>query len=174
MIGHHFDNIYFHTKSIEKSRGLGYKNKNGISDKLLFDILKSFSWNAKNLASDSDLWNYMFGLNGAGEKINTKSAKERTNEVWRRIINNLPYLLKNKGTRKGIYAIMACYGIPSSNLSILEFGGPEASKRFDEEADWLNFAHSQAIANIDAEHERRKTLFMADRKSTRLNSSHRT
>ena len=27
MIGHHFDTIYYHTKSIEKSRGLGYKSK---------------------------------------------------------------------------------------------------------------------------------------------------
>jgi hypothetical protein len=36
----------------------------------------------------------------------------------------------------------------------------EYNRRFDNEADWLNFAHSQAMANIDAEHERRKTLFM--------------
>jgi hypothetical protein len=36
MVGQHFDNIYFHTKAIEKSRGLGYKAKDGISDKLLF------------------------------------------------------------------------------------------------------------------------------------------
>ena len=41
----------------------------------------------------------------------------------------------------------------------------EYNRRFDNEADWLNFAHSQAIANIDAEHERRKTLFMAGMKS---------
>ena len=127
MIGHHFDNIYFHTKSIEKSRGLGYKSKDGISDKLLFDTLKSFSWDAKNLAADADLWKYVFGKTSEGNEIQTNPAKQRTNEVWRRIVNNLPYLLKHKGTRRGIHALMACYGIPSSNLSILEFGGPEVS-----------------------------------------------
>jgi hypothetical protein len=37
MIGHHFDTIYYHTKAIEKSRGLGYSETNGISDKLLFN-----------------------------------------------------------------------------------------------------------------------------------------
>lgn len=132
MIGHHFDNIYFYTKAIEKSRNLGYKSKNGISDKLLFDTLKSFGWDAKNLSADTDFWSYAFGLNRDGVKVNSKSSKDRTNEVWRRIINNLPYLLKNKGTRKGIYAIMACYGVPSSNLSILEFGGPEGTDRFSE------------------------------------------
>ena len=136
MVGQHFDNIYYHTKAIEKTRGMGYQQTNGISDKLLFNALKSMNWDAKNLATDSKLWEYAFGLNSDGNQqyksydanghlIKTNPAKQRTYEVWRRIINNLPYLLKHKGTRRGIYAIMSCYGIPSSNLSILEFGGPE-------------------------------------------------
>ncbi len=127
MIGQHFDNIYFHTKAIEKSRNLGYKSSDGISDKLLFDVLKSFNWDAKNLAADSQLWNYVFGMDSNGNIKNENPAKQRTYEVWRRIINNLPYLLKHKGTRKGVYALLSCYGIPSSNLSILEFGGPEVT-----------------------------------------------
>jgi len=127
MIGQHFDNIYFHTKSIEKSRNLGYKSKDGISDKLLFDVLKSFNWDAKNLAADSQLWNYVFGMDKDGNVKETNPAKKRTYEVWRRIVNNLPYLLKHKGTRRGVYALLSCYGIPSSNLSILEFGGPEVT-----------------------------------------------
>jgi len=126
MIGHHFDNIYFHTKAIEKSRGLGY-NRKDISDKLLFDILKSFNWDAKNLSADTKLWEYTFGKDSEGNIKNTKTGKARTYEVWRRIANNLPYLLKHKGTRRGIYALLSCYGIPSSNLSILEFGGPEVT-----------------------------------------------
>ena len=125
MVGQHFDNIYYHTKAIEKTRGMGYQQTNGISDKLLFNALKSMNWDAKNLAADAKLWEYTFGLDSDGNTKETNPAKERTYEVWRRIINNLPYLLKHKGTRRGIYAIMSCYGIPSSNLSILEFGGPE-------------------------------------------------
>jgi hypothetical protein len=127
MIGQHFDNIYFYTKALENSRGLGYKSKGGISDKLLFSGLKSLSWDAVNLGSDEDLWHYAFGLDKEGNISEEKSAKERTNEIWRRLINNLPYLLKHKGTKRGIHALMACYGIPASNLSIMEFGGPEVS-----------------------------------------------
>ena len=127
MIGQHFDNIYFYTKSIEKTRKLGYKSKDGISDKLLFDVLKSFNWDAKNLSADSKLWDYAFGLDSNGNQKFETPAKQRTYEVWRRIVNNLPYLLKHKGTKKGIYALMSCYGIPASNLSILEFGGPEVT-----------------------------------------------
>jgi hypothetical protein len=128
MIGQHFDNMYFYTKSIEKTRNLGYKSKDGISDKLLFDVLKSFDWDAKNLSADAKLWDYAFGLDSDGNQKFATPAKQRTYEVWRRIVNNLPYLLKHKGTRRGVYAIMACYGIPSSNLSILEFGGPEVTE----------------------------------------------
>ena len=127
MIGQHFDNIYYHTKSIEKSRGLGYKAKDGISDKLLFDVLKSFNWDAQNLAADEQLWSYVFGEDTNGNTQETNPAKQRTYEVWRRIVNNLPYLLKHKGSRRGVYALLSCYGIPSSNLSIFEFGGPEAN-----------------------------------------------
>ena len=125
MVGQHFDNIYYHTKAIEKSRGLGYKAKDGISDKLLFDVLKSFNWDANNLAADEKLWEYTFGLDSNGDKKYDTPAKQRTYEVWRRIVNNLPYLLKHKGTKRGVYALLSCYGIPASNLSILEFGGPE-------------------------------------------------
>ncbi len=127
MVGQHFDNIYFHTKAIEKSRGLGYKAESGISNKLLFDALKSFGWDANNLAADEQLWKYVFGVDTQGNQKEINPAKARTYEVWRRIVNNLPYLLKNKGTRKGVYALLSCYGIPSSNLSILEFGGPEVT-----------------------------------------------
>ena len=128
MLAHHFDIIYYYTKSIENGRGMGYKSKNGINDKLLFDSLKSFNWDAKNLSADSKLWEHVFGKDSNGNTKNTSPAKQRTYEVWRRIANNLPYLLKHKGTRRGIYALMSCYGIPSSNLSILEFGGPEVSE----------------------------------------------
>ena len=128
MIGHHFDILYFYTKAIERNRGLGYKNRSGASDRLLYDYLKSFNWDAKNLGSGAQIWDYVYGEDINGNQTVSSPVKERTNEVWRRIANNLPYLLKHKGTRRGIHALMACYGIPSSNLSIIEFGGPEQTE----------------------------------------------
>jgi hypothetical protein len=51
--------------------------------------------------------------------------EEANNQVWRRILNNLPYILKHKGTGRSMKAIMACYGVPQSMLTIMEFGGPQ-------------------------------------------------
>ncbi len=44
-------------------------------------------------------------------------------EIYKRIYHNLPYLLKTRGTQRGIKALIACYGIPSSILTVNEFGG---------------------------------------------------
>ena len=51
--------------------------------------------------------------------------EELTHQVWRRIVNNLPHLLKTKGTSRSVKALLACYGIPESLLSIREYGGPK-------------------------------------------------
>ena len=58
-------------------------------------------------------------------KLSEMSGKDRQQEIWRRILNNLPYLLKTKGTKRAIHAAMSCYGVPASLLTIMEFGGPK-------------------------------------------------
>jgi len=54
----------------------------------------------------------------------SKSLESANEEIWRRILNNLPYILKHKGTGRAMKAVMACYGVPQSMLTIMEFGGP--------------------------------------------------
>ena len=44
-------------------------------------------------------------------------------EIMKRLYHNAPYLLKNKGTKRGLKALMSCYGFPTSILSIKEYGG---------------------------------------------------
>ena len=46
-----------------------------------------------------------------------------TKEIWKRLYNNSPYLLKTKGTERGLRALMNCYGIPSTILNVKEYGG---------------------------------------------------
>ena len=46
-----------------------------------------------------------------------------TKEIWKRLYNNSPYLLKTKGTERGLRALMNCYGVPSTILNVKEYGG---------------------------------------------------
>ncbi len=53
---------------------------------------------------------------------------EITREIWKRIYHNAPYLLKTKGTERGLRALMSCYGVPASMLNVKEYGGPTKDK----------------------------------------------
>ncbi len=46
-----------------------------------------------------------------------------TKEIWKRLYHNAPYLLKTKGTERGIKALMSCYGVPATILNVKEYGG---------------------------------------------------
>jgi hypothetical protein len=128
MIGHHFDIIWSYIKGMTETKNITEKDTNGIHDDMLYNYLKSFGWDAKNLNSNKQLWSYLFGKDADGNIVEENTPEKRTKIVWRRIANNLPYLLKHKGTKRGIQALLNCYGIANSNLSIIEFGGPDSEK----------------------------------------------
>ena len=51
-----------------------------------------------------------------------------TKNIWKRLYHNAPYLLKTKGTERGLKALMSCYGVPSTLLNIKEYGGSTSDK----------------------------------------------
>lgn len=124
MVGQHFDNLWVYTKQLAKKNKLEHKQKDGVIDKFVYQMLESLGWDADIGVSSQALWEYAFGKTQDGNVISSQSGKNRQNEIWRRILNNLPYLLKHKGTRRSMHALMACYGIPASMLTVMEFGGP--------------------------------------------------
>ena len=138
MIGQHFDVIFTYTEQI-LSKNLRQENtKLGLSQDLVQTVTKNFGWNLSSNISDKELWEYALGLNDdvdpkyniLGEKYN-KTEEERTKEVWRRILNNLPYIYRTKGTSRGIRALLAAYGIPQTLLTIREYGGAYNPNSYD-------------------------------------------
>ena len=112
-------------------------------DELLSTIANSFGWKLADGYGDSGLFEYSLGLNTAGVPITSsitgslaaadpavsgsvviKPKSQVRYEIWRRIVNNLPYIYKSKGTKESIKAILSCYGIPDGFLKIYEYGGP--------------------------------------------------
>ncbi len=125
MLGQHFDILWSYINAVGKNKILTHKKQIGIIDEMVFHMLESLGWNAKKAYDSKFLWEYAFGLNKDGTQKYGMSLLDANQEVWRRILNNLPYLLKNKGTSRAMKAIMACYGVPQSLLTIMEFGGPQ-------------------------------------------------
>jgi hypothetical protein len=135
MLAQHFDVLYYYTDHILKKNLRLEHPKDGVSQDLIYEVTRNLGWTLSSGTKTKDLWEYALGLSGSGEPIWTgrttvgknysKSEEERTKEVWRRVLNNLPYIYKSKGTSRGIKALLAAYGIPQTLLSIREYGGPD-------------------------------------------------
>lgn len=145
MIGHHFDIIWSYIKGMAETKNITETNNYGIHDEFLYDYLKSFGWDARNLNSNTQLWSYLFGKDTDGNVVQENTPEQRTKAIWRRIANNLPYLLKHKGTKRGIQALLNCYGIANSNLSIVEFGGPDT----DDALESTKYIYDTQTANLN-------------------------
>jgi hypothetical protein len=127
MVGTHFDIIWAYTKNLNRSKYVTHDKLSGVSNQLVYHLLESFGWEAKRPFDTSKLWTQAFAkkVSGNSTDLYASTFEDASSEVWRRILNNLPYLLKHKGTARAMKAILSCYGVPSSMLTIMEFGGPQ-------------------------------------------------
>jgi len=130
MIGHHFDILWTYTNALTDINKREEHPEDGMSDELLYDVAKSMGWYLSDGWGDANLWEYTLGTDSVGNRstttggFETKPKKKLRSEVWRRVLNNLPYIYKSKGTARSIKALLSCYGIPSLFLKIREYGGP--------------------------------------------------
>ena len=128
MVGTHFDPIWAHTKEIAQIRDNSHKY--GVSKDLVYHALQSLGIEAYDQFENSDLIDYVFGKTFTTTDTATVitasneifSKQDISKEVWKRLYHNAPYLLKTKGTERGLRALINCYGIPDTILDIKEYG----------------------------------------------------
>jgi hypothetical protein len=171
MLGHHYDIIYTYVNHMSKIHSREENPKLGMPNELLYSVAKQFGWNLSSGNQYQDLWEYVLGTNDQGIPTTGSlsvgdpavSGKNMTYAVWRRIVNNLPLLLKSKGTKRSVLALLSCYGIPQSMITIKEFGGPRLDKapiyekqNFDYALDLINSTsgtvethYSQSIGAVE-------------------------
>ena len=129
MIGHHFDITWSYIKALTSINEREEHPYDGMPNELLYDVAKSMGWKLTHGKDRSDLWKFAAGTDKFGNyaqtgSLQTKPDEQINYEVWRRIVNNIPYLLKTKGSARAVKALIATYGIPQAFLSIREYGGP--------------------------------------------------
>jgi hypothetical protein len=133
MIGQHFDNLYAFVKELTSIHRRDEHPKRGIPNELLKTYAKSLGWEVNNGYQLSDLWLYKIGSDSTGSFSNTgllasQAHENLTHQIWRRVVNNIPYLLKTKGTERSIKSLLSIYGIPQTLISIKEYGGAAPPK----------------------------------------------
>ena len=142
MIAQHFDGIWAHIDSITDINEAYSGLKDGISKDLVLNQLTSRGISAYDQFSNSSLYEYLIGDDGTGTfeysptdgstLISASNAPipkgDIAKEIWKRLYHNSSYLLKTKGTERGLKALIACYGIPETVLHVKEYGGPLVDK----------------------------------------------
>ena len=143
MIGQHFDSIWAYIDSITDIPQADSKLTDGISKELVHYALDQIGLSAFDQFENTNLFEYLLADDGQGiyqyqapvsqsmvSASNNGSIPKGdiTKEVWKRLYHNAPYLLKTKGTERGLKALIATYGIPETILHVKEYGGPVVDK----------------------------------------------
>lgn len=164
MLGHHYDILYTYVNCMSKIHDRDENPKLGMPNELLYSVAKQFGWNLVDGKQSDELWSYLLGTDEAGTS-NTGSnsvtgtstpTQELTFTAWRRIVNNIPGMLKSKGTKRSIQSLLACYGIPQTLMTIKEYGGPRNNRppvyeklNFDYALDLINNSAGTVTVNYD-------------------------
>lgn len=136
MLGQHFDILYTYINSMRRIHSRDEHPSYGVPNELLYSVAKQFGWSLTDGNQYKELWEYLLGVNEAGSPITGSNSvgeasvpgREMTFHTWRRIVNNLPGMLKSKGTKRSVRALLACYGVPESMITIKEYGGPRIDR----------------------------------------------
>lgn len=129
MVGHFYDNTWLYIKQFSELYQFDTSISRRLSKDLTYHLAKSFGFDLGNGNDYVELWKYALGTDVTGSYISGSLGNSGygniTKEIWRRLLTNMPYLLKTKGTPRSIKGLMSCYGIPTSFVTIREFGGPD-------------------------------------------------
>jgi len=154
MIGQHFDILYTYVRHLTMVANRDESLYEGLAKDLTYNVAKSMGFDMKGGQDNTELWKYTLGfantgsyssyssgsaVSVSGSNETHMSSEDASKEIWRRILNNLPYMLKTKGTSRSIKALLACYGIPTSLLTIREYGGPDPRdyENFEQKSAWI-------------------------------------
>ena len=129
MSGHHFDNLKNYLDRFGQIYEIDESLSKGLSKQLIYTVASSFGWNLQGGYDLAKLDKYFFGksVDPVSKETNiyaSASLEDVSREIWKRIIANMPFFLKSKGTVEALRGLINCYGIPSTILRVREYGGP--------------------------------------------------
>jgi hypothetical protein len=146
MLGQHFDYIWSYSKAVTDIKNADNRIDHGISKDMVADALRSLGIKLyTSNRTNEDIYTSILGVTPEGGLVPSTGSLRIENyisasnevtsyddvnkEVYKRIYHNLPYLLKTKGSYRGLRALLNCFGIADNILRINEFGGNKKNIR---------------------------------------------
>jgi len=126
VMARQFDLIKLHIDQFLNILKVNYGKFDQAPDELLDVVAKFFGWEFTGNFLNADAFQYILGrniLNGINSNTEIESKlHDIKNEFWKRVLLNLNYVYKTKGTRESIKALMRCYGLNDNFVRIKEYG----------------------------------------------------
>ena len=116
LTGHMFDTVKLYINHMPDMHLRNNDVNTGISHDLIWDVAKGFGINLPNQYAVESLFNFAIG----GSKIYRQSAAE----TWKRILHNHMFMMKTKGTKASLTALLNAYGINATSIQIRETSTP--------------------------------------------------
>ena len=129
MTGQQFDEVWSYLKHFTDINERVNKVSEGISKDIVQEVAKSMGFEVTNGNDLLILPEYLLGKDIDGQALYESPQETVTEEIWKRILANLPFFMKNKGNTRALKGLLNCYGIPSSILRVREYGGPDKGTR---------------------------------------------
>ena len=145
-----FDEIKMFIDELGRLLTVGYKEEDTISDSMIPFLAKYHGFTLPSQFNSTTIDQFMNGSSVMiDDAISANSLQKVQNTIWRRILTDLPYIRKTKGTRASFRSVLRNMGInPDGPFRIREYGGSATRKISDsferkrEVAAMLNFSRS--------------------------------
>jgi hypothetical protein len=138
IITRNYDYIWTYVRDITDLQVADNRVDYGISKDLVADTLRNFGIKLyTNSRNQDDIYASLLGVDAGGSFLPSTGSylindyvtasqytipdNDIVKETYKRIYHNLPYLLKTKGTRRGLRALINCFGITDTILKIKEY-----------------------------------------------------
>jgi hypothetical protein len=117
-----FDEIKLYVDQFDNLKSTNYSSYNDTPDLFLPYLKRYFGWKVTEHFGDTEALPFLFGENVLASGSLDIPLSEIRNQFWRRILNNLPYLMKTKGKRHNLDAFFNVLGINRENIILKEYG----------------------------------------------------
>lgn len=114
--GEEFDKIKEFIDNLAYSHSVNYTESETVSNKFLGRLTELLGWNQPINFTDVDFFEFL-----GQEDDNNKTLEDYNFDLWRRILTNINWLYKKKGTRDAIMFIFDLIGAPECLVNFNEF-----------------------------------------------------
>jgi len=124
-----FDDVKMYVDAFGTLKTVDYELLDTVPDNFLNDIANDYGLFLPPFFNDSSILQYVDGENISGEGLSVYNLKKIQSLLLRRVLVNMPGILKSKGTQHSIRSYLRAVGIdPDNSVRIREFGGPSINQ----------------------------------------------